>query len=327
MTPYPELQQIIREETDDGRGIVRFLYQAMEGEFLNFTPTHQLMAGRVLGILGIEQGIEFVEANRKPRVPRNSAQRKFFDDEADAELSAAERELAGYAKRISKNGRRMIRFFLEAMDGHIKSFRPSLRIAAAKELLGYGFPLMKPASRRKQSKTAKPAPQTSPAPQQLTTQTASVAAAEPTVQTQTGHPQLCSCHVCQREAIAKYAQRHCIDHEEIYQSIIRRAMTATEDSEERVAEAARLWKEANEFVRKFCPDAEIAAFPFWFHYLMESDDEYPSGYNPELVADLYYHWHGADIDDADPDCYCDDHERDQYGRCICDICFEDEDDP
>ncbi len=134
MTPYPEFQQIIREETDDGRGIVRFLYKAMEGEFQNFTPTHRIMAGRVLGILGVEQGIEFVEANKKPKVPRNSAQLKYSEDEADAELTAAERELSDYTKRVSKNGRRMIRFFLEAMDGLIKSFRPSLRIAAAKEL-------------------------------------------------------------------------------------------------------------------------------------------------------------------------------------------------
>ena len=163
MTPYPELQQIIREETDDGRGIVRFLFQAMEGEFLDFTPTNQIMAGRVLAILGIEQGIEFVEANRKPRVPSDSAQRKYVEDEADAE-----RELAGYTKRVSKNGRRMIRFFLEAMDGHIKSFSPRLRIAAAKELIGYGFPLMKPASCRKTRKTARsasqPIAQTAPTP-------------------------------------------------------------------------------------------------------------------------------------------------------------------
>ena len=98
MTPYPELQQIIREETDNGRGIVRFLYQAMQGEFHNFTPKHQIMAGRVLAIMSIEQGIEFVEANRKPRVPGNSAQRRITDETA-SELSAAELELADYAGR------------------------------------------------------------------------------------------------------------------------------------------------------------------------------------------------------------------------------------
>ncbi len=301
----------------------------MEGDFHNFTPTHRIMAGRVLGILGVEQGIEFVEANKKPKVPRDSAQRKYSEDEAGSELSATERELAGYTKRVSKNGRRMIRFFLEAMDGLIKSFRPSLRIAAAKELLGYGFPLMRPVRGRKKRKTAIPTPQTSPAsvPQPAP---AAPAAAEPTVQSRIGHPQFCSCRDCQREAVAEYSQFHCADDEELYQFIVRRAMTTTEDSEERVAEAARLWTEVDEFVRKLCPDAEPAEFPTWFHHLMEHDDKYPSGYNAELVDDLYYHWYGADFDDEDPDCDCedcDDHERDQYGLCLCEICYEIEDDP
>ena len=66
MTPYPELQQIIREETDDGRGIVRFLFTAMWGEFHGFTPQHQLMAGRALAIIGVQQGVQFIEANRPP---------------------------------------------------------------------------------------------------------------------------------------------------------------------------------------------------------------------------------------------------------------------
>ncbi len=80
----------------------------MEGEFLDFTPTHQIMAGRVLGILDIEQGLQFVEANEKPRVPRDSAQRKYVEDEADAELSAAERELSDYTKRVSGGGIDMV---------------------------------------------------------------------------------------------------------------------------------------------------------------------------------------------------------------------------
>ena len=158
MTPYPELQQIIKDETDNGRGIVRFLFQAMQGEFLNFTPNHQLMAGRVLAILGIEQGIEFVEANRPPSLPRNTPQRRILD-ETDAMLTAAERELADYTRKMSRSGRKMIRFFLDAMNGLVKSFRPSLRIAAAKELIGCGFPLLAPPRRRG---AAAPGPQPEP---------------------------------------------------------------------------------------------------------------------------------------------------------------------
>ena len=329
-TPYPELQQIILEETDNGRGIVRFLFQAMQGEFLNFTPNHQLMAGRVLAILGVEQGIEFVEANRNPRVPGDSAQRRGSRDEAESQLSAAERELADYARKVSNNGRRMVRFFLEAMDGVIKSFRPSLRIAAAKELIGYGFPLLTPNLRRK---TATPRTREAPAPQSATQSSATSASvvAVPTIQSKAGHPELCSCSSCERAAIFRYAQVHCIDGEEIYQSIVRRAMTATSDGKQRVAEVARIWNEYNEFVRNLCPGSGMDAFPGWLSELMENDDSYPHGYNPELVKKRYDFWTCADMDDEILDCDCydcgDDHERDDYGYCLCEKCYEDEDDP
>ena len=157
ITPHPELQQIVREETDDGREVVQFMKQAMNGLFPNFTPQHQLMAGRVLAILCIEQGIEFVESVRKPSVPRtrDSAQRRVIGDEIDAALSAAEKEIAGYVKKLTGGGRRMIRFLMEAMEGGIKSFSPSLRIAAGKELIGYAYPIFVPArSRDDKPKTA-----------------------------------------------------------------------------------------------------------------------------------------------------------------------------
>ncbi len=322
-TPYPELQQIIREETDDGRGIVRFLYKAMEGDFHNFTPTHRIMAGRVLGILGVEQGIEFVEANKKPKVPRDSAQRKYAEDEADAELTAAERELSDYTKRVSKNGRRMVRFFLDAMDGLIKSFRPSLRIAAAKELLGYGFPLLSPARRRK---TSKPRPQT--AAPQPSASSATVAVAEPTVQSLNGHAPRCSCGSCHQQALARYSRLHCADEEPIYQSIVRRAMTATQDSRERLAEAERLWNGMNEFVRKCCPDAELDAFPDLFSVLMVEDPDSPSGYSARKVADEYNLWFGDEGEIMECDCEdCGERETDDDGDCLCPFCIDDEDEP
>ena len=40
MTPYPELQQIVGEETDNGRDVVRFMKEAMNGLFPRFTPQH-----------------------------------------------------------------------------------------------------------------------------------------------------------------------------------------------------------------------------------------------------------------------------------------------
>ena len=323
MNPYPELQQIIKEETDNGRGIVQFLFKAMWGEFDNFTPQHQLMAGRALAIIGVEQGVQFVEANKPPRIPRTTPQRRVVEDELDAKLSAAERELIGYARKTTRNGQKMVRFFLDAMNGVIKSFSPSLRIAAAKELIGCGFPLL---ARIRQPKTAAPKPQ--PA-----SQTDTQVASEPSVQSEIGHPERCSCRTCVRSAMSRFALTHCEQGEETYQYIVRRAMTATRNPIQRVAEATLVWNQYMAYIRRLCPKAVIAPIPGWFNRLLENDEHYPDGYNPKLVEKNYDFWminlDGDDqLDDPDCDCDdCDDHERDDYGNCNCEICFDSEDDP
>ncbi|MXX53250.1 MAG: hypothetical protein F4Z35_04745 [Dehalococcoidia bacterium] len=334
MTPYPELQQIIREETDNGRGIVQFLFKAMWGEFHNFTPQHQLMAGRALAIIGVEQGVQFVEANRPPSLPRNTPQRRIVDDELDTQLSAAERELIGYARKTTRSGRKMVRFFLDAMNGLIKSFSPSLRIAAAKELIGCAFPLLVPVKRRK---TTAPKPQTAPASQPETQpQSAQAApvASLPSVQLLNGHPERCSCRTCERSAMDRFRQTHCQEGEDIHQYIARRAFTATSDDGQLMIEATLIWNEYMAFIRKLCPTALIAPIPAWYSRLLERDPHYHDGYNPKLVDKHYDFWMNGGLDDDDWDdaiCYCencdDDHERDKWGYCRCPECFDDEDDP
>ncbi len=328
MTPYPELQQIIREETDNGRKIVRFLTQAMEGEFDRFTPQHQLMAGRVLAIIGVEQGIEFVEANKPPSLPRDSIQRRIDPDELDSDLSAAERELIGYARKMTRNGRKTIRFFLDAMNGIIKSFSPSIRIAAAKELIGCAFPLLAKAKRRK---TTTPKPQTAPpAPQPETAQ----AVSQPTVQSLNGHVERCSCRVCERAAMDRFKQLHCQPGEDIHQYIARRAMAATKKDSHLMIEATLVWNEYMAFIRRESPETWITPIPAWYTRLLERDENYPDGYNPKLVDKHYDFCMSGVLDDDDWNdavCYCenceDDHARDKWGYCRCPECFDDEDEP
>ena len=336
MTPYPELQQIIKEETDNGRGIVQFLFKAMWGEFHKFTPQHQLMAGRALAIIGVEQGIEFVEANRKPSLPRNTPQRRVSEDELDSELSAAERELIGYARKMTRNGRKTVRFFLDAMNGLVKSFSPSIRIAAAKELIGCAFPLLTSAKRRK---TTTPKPQTAPPASQPDTarpqtHTAQATVSQPTVQSLNGHPEGCSCRTCERSAVDRFRQQRCQQGEYVHQYIVRRAMTATDDDLQLMTEATLAWNEYMAFIRRECPKSIIAPIPGLYTRLLERDEHYPDGYNPKLVDKTYnYLLYGLrDYENyaLDEDCYCedcDDHERDDYGNCNCPICFESEDDP
>ena len=43
-----ELARLIREDTDDGRSIARFLVNVMEGELMTFRPHHRMAAAREL---------------------------------------------------------------------------------------------------------------------------------------------------------------------------------------------------------------------------------------------------------------------------------------
>ena len=243
MTLHPELQQIVREETDNGREVVQFMKQAMNGLFPNFTPQHQLMAGRVLAILCIEQGIEFVESVKKPSVPgtRDSAQRRVIGDEIDAALSAAEKEIAGYVKKLTGGGRRMIKFLLEAMEGGIKSFSPSLRIAAGKELIGYAYPIFVPARAR----DAKP-------------RTASSSEPSPASPAQ---PSPAPVGVSVEQALLMYEDKYCQNDLNINASIVRRSLEKSNDPEVQRAEAHRLWHGKRGLPQSPVPDHKPRTLP------------------------------------------------------------------
>ena len=90
---------------------------------------HRLMASRVLAIPCMVQDIEFVESVRKPSVPRtrDSAQRRVMGDEIDAApLLPLRKRLQATSRNSPVAGRTRIWFLIEAMDGGIKSFSPSL---------------------------------------------------------------------------------------------------------------------------------------------------------------------------------------------------------
>ena len=297
--------------------------------FNNFTPQHQLMAGRALAIIGVEQGVQFVDANRPPSLPRNTPQQRIVEDELDARLSAAERELVGYARKTTRGGRKMVRFFLDAMNGVIKSFSPSLRIAAAKGThrlrLSPAHPCQTTQDRGSQagdSETARPGRRGRRL--RLRTQLSSPS---------TDTPNAAPARPASSSAMSRFRLTHCEQGEEIHQYIVRRAMTATQNPIQRLSEATLVWNQYMAFIRRLCPESTIAALPGWFHNLLEDDPHYPDGYNPKLVDKNYDFWMGGLDDDEweDPDCECDDcdddHDRDEMGNCLCPICFESEDDP
>ena len=59
----PSLADIVREETEDGRLIVRFLIEVMQGLLEQSKPCHRLDAARQLLNLGFHPVQSFIDAN------------------------------------------------------------------------------------------------------------------------------------------------------------------------------------------------------------------------------------------------------------------------
>ena len=59
----PSLADIVRQETEDGRLIVRFLVDLMQGNQEQAQPCHRLAAARQLLALGLREAQSFLDAN------------------------------------------------------------------------------------------------------------------------------------------------------------------------------------------------------------------------------------------------------------------------
>ena len=132
----PSLAEIVREETEDGRVIIRFLIDVMQGQLENSKPCHQLDAARQLLTLGFHQAQSFIDANTHASPTRKNS--------APSALSAVKpsllhQELAAIIREETDNGRTTVRFLVDVMAGNLPDFKPHHRLSAAKELLRRGF--------------------------------------------------------------------------------------------------------------------------------------------------------------------------------------------
>ena len=125
------LADIIREETDDGRLVVRFLIDIMQGKIDDSKPCHRLDAARQLlnlGFHGAQAVIQSVPQSTNGRAPSRAASVSRFDQ-----------GIADIIKLETSDGRDAVRFLVDVMQGNLDDFKPCHRIAAAKELLRRGF--------------------------------------------------------------------------------------------------------------------------------------------------------------------------------------------
>ena len=143
LTPQERLAQIVLEETDGGRKIVRFFRQVVEGELNHegFQPNHRMDSAKELVKIGLTQFQDYIDANASSPKRRKTRQPSPDLNEVSPEILQAREELAQYARELTQDGRSVIKMYSEVMSGlrSDEDFKPHHRIAAGKELLLRGF--------------------------------------------------------------------------------------------------------------------------------------------------------------------------------------------
>ena len=143
LTPQERLAQIVLEETDGGRKIVRFFRQVVEGELNHegFQPNHRMDSAKQLVKIGLTEFQDYIDANASPPKRREAKKPSTDLNEVSPEILQAREELAQYARELTQDGRTVIEMYSEVMDGlrNDEDFKPHHRIAAGKELLLRGF--------------------------------------------------------------------------------------------------------------------------------------------------------------------------------------------
>ena len=132
----PTLAEIIREVTNNGQTIIDFFHDAMNGRLDGFEPCHRIAAARELAKRGDKQAITFLQSfYPKPNGPKSNGRKP----SPPIGESLPNDELAEIVREVTGNGRTIIDFLVDVMQGNLGDFKPHHRIAAAKELLRRGF--------------------------------------------------------------------------------------------------------------------------------------------------------------------------------------------
>ena len=129
----PSLRAIVRQETDDGRLIVRFFVSTMQGQLQDAKPSHRIAAARQLVKLGFTEAQDFIDENAPAPKRRRRAEQS---SSADRKLASG---LAEIVRQETDDGRVAVRFLVDVMRGTLQGFKPHHRLAAARELLRRGF--------------------------------------------------------------------------------------------------------------------------------------------------------------------------------------------
>ena len=141
--PNPQLKQIVLEETNEGRDIVRFLKSTFmkieDGVSLfglrhkDYARSHKIAAARILARIGLEEGKRYLR-----RTYVQTPFKRVHPEDEDGpkrDMAASTAELYRLVKKETNDGRDIIIRFVGIMKGYHPEYKPHLRMAAAKELI------------------------------------------------------------------------------------------------------------------------------------------------------------------------------------------------
>ena len=141
--PNPQLKQIVLEETNDGRDVVRFLkstFMKVEDapnlfglRHKDYARTHKIAAARILARLGLEDGKRYLRRN----YVQTPFKRVHPEDEdlPKRDMAASTSELYRLVKKETNDGRGHHHPLRRHNEGLLPEYKPHLRMAAAKELI------------------------------------------------------------------------------------------------------------------------------------------------------------------------------------------------
>ena len=121
------IPQFIRDNTDDGRDIIRFLIDVMNGSLAGSKLCHRLTAARLLVTYERADASDFIVDN-SPGAERS--------DEMWATIDPG---LSTLIKVRTDDGRVICMFLIDVMEGRIKSANAGHRVSATRELLNRAF--------------------------------------------------------------------------------------------------------------------------------------------------------------------------------------------
>ena len=144
-------REIIREETDNGRTIARFLNDAAEGSLPGFEPEHRIQASEILARYGFKvpanpvlSTVEGpVQRHDDPKPKRSSANTGASAPalKKPGDTDPAIDDLAQTIRDETKNGLTIVRNLIQIMEAREKPYMPHHNLRAARRLIENGFPL------------------------------------------------------------------------------------------------------------------------------------------------------------------------------------------